>query len=79
MIGNRFGIVHWYRTIRTSGRNSKHKRVYFCIDTKLQAAGTYYKQQLDILVNQKISFGDLPKFSGGENQLAHRILCTQFS
>ena len=32
-----------------------------------------------ILVIQKISFGDLPKFSGGENQLAHRILCTRFS
>ena len=31
------------------------------------------------MVIQKISFEDLPKFSSGENQLAHRILCTRFS
>ena len=31
------------------------------------------------LVIQKISFGNLPKLSRGKNQLAHRILRTQFS
>ena len=31
------------------------------------------------MVIQKISFGNLPKLSRGKNQLAHRILRTQFS
>ena len=36
-------------------------------------------RELFTLVIEKISFGNLPKLSRGKNQLAHRILRTQFS
>ena len=60
--------------------------VWYCIHHKVMSEMFFYilfiilsQSNLIPMVIQKISFGNLPKLSRGKNQLAHRILRTQFS